>query len=328
MIISRTPFRVSLFGGGTDFAGYYKNSRYGYGAVISTAVNMYTYMTVNKKFDGKIRVSYSKTEHVSAVDEVEHNLIREAMKITGVTSGIDIMYMADIPLDSAGIGLASSSALAVGILNALYAYKGRHVSAEVLAKEACDIEIGRLKNPIGKQDQYAVAFGGFRRYQFNADESVFDDPVIFRKETMKELEDRLMFFYTGVTRKSSSVLKEQKKNIDDRMETLDRLVEIANQAQVELESNDLSQIGVLLDDAWRLKRQMASKVSNPKIDEMYDAAKDAGALGGKILGAGGGGFLMVYVPEDRQENVRNALRGYKEIEVGFEPQGSKIIYVN
>ena len=328
MIISRTPFRVSLFGGGTDFSDYYQNSKYGYGAVISTSINMYTYMTVNHMFDDTIRVGYSKTEYVNNVDQIEHNIVREALKIIGIKTGIDIVYMADIPLDSAGIGLASSSALAVGILNAAYAHLGMYASAERLAEEACQIEIERLKNPIGKQDQYAVAFGGLRRYQFNSDDTVFDSPIICKEETKRTLEKRLMFFYTGLTRRSSTVLTEQKKNISEKEIVLDRLVEITDSAQTNLENNDLSDIGLMLDEAWNLKKQMASNVSNGVIDEMYDAAKKAGAQGGKILGAGGGGFLMLYVPEGCQKAVRQALKGYKEIRVKLEPQGSKIIYVS
>lgn len=328
MIISRTPLRVSLFGGGTDFADYYENSKYGYGAVLSTAISMYSYMTVNKKFDDMIRVSYSKTEHVASVDEIEHNIIREALRITGVSKGVDIVYMADVPLGHAGIGLASSSAIAVGVLNALYAYKGIHASADKLAKEACQIEIGALKNPIGKQDQYAVSYGGFRRYQFNADGTVFDSPVISNKETIKKLENRLLFFYTGVTRQSHTVLAEQKKNISTMMDGLDKLVEIANEANKEIENNNLDSIGEMLDDSWMIKRNFASNVSSGLIDDMYSKAKKAGALGGKILGAGGGGFLMVYATEDTHDSIRKALNDYKEVKICFEPQGSKIIYVS
>ena len=328
MIISRTPLRVSLFGGGSDFADYYEHSRFGYGAVLSTSINMYTYMTVNRKFDDMIRVSYSKTEHVDDVRKVEHNIIREAMKITGVTKGVDIVYMADVPLASTGVGLASSSALAVGVLNALYAYNGIHASADRLAKEACRIEIDRLKNPIGKQDQYAVAFGGLRRYQFNADGTVFDDPIISNKHTMETLQRRLMFFYTGKTRRSSTVLKEQKGNIPDKKHALDKLVEIVNKAQRCIEGNDLLDIGVMLDDAWKIKRSLASRVSNDEIDEMYEKARKAGALGGKILGAGGGGFLMLYVMEEKQDDIKKALSKYRMVDIRFEPQGSKIIYVS
>lgn len=328
MIISRTPFRASLFGGGTDLADYYENSKFGYGAVISTAINMYTYMTVNRKFDDKIRVSYSKTELVDSVDEIEHNLIREALKIVGIEKGIDIVYMADIPLDSAGIGLASSSALAVGILNALYAYVGKHVSAEQLAREACKIEIDILGNPIGKQDQYAVAYGGFNRYQFNADGTVYIDPIICRKQTKMDLQKQLMFFYTGITRKASSVLTEQKKKISQKMLLLDKLIKITNEAQEALQSNDLDGIGRMMDQAWRLKCQFSSNVTNKMIDQMYSEAMNAGALGGKILGAGGGGFLMLYVPLYKQEEVKMALKMYKQVNIELEPQGSKIIYVN
>lgn len=328
MIISKTPLRASLFGGGTDLAGYYENSKYGYGAVISTAINMYTYITVNKKFDDKIRVSYSKTELVDSVDEVEHNIIREALKLVGIEKGIDIMYMADIPLDSAGIGLASSSSIAVGVLNALYAYTGQHVSAERLAREACQIEIEILKNPIGKQDQYAVSYGGLNRFQFNADGSVFSDPIICKPRIKKALQEHLMFFYTGITRRASTVLTEQKKNIPSKKKSLDVLIELTNQAQVALQNNELDRIGHMLDDAWKIKRGFASNVSNDLIDDMYRKAMDAGALGGKILGAGGGGFLMMYVPMHRQEDVRTALKGYREVNVSLEPQGSKIIYVS
>lgn len=328
MIISRTPLRVSLFGGGTDFADYFQNSKFKYGTVVSTAINMYSYMTVNKKFDDMIRVSYSKTEHVDNLDKIEHNIIREALRLVGIEKGIDIVYMADVPLGHEGIGLASSSALAVGVLNALHVYNGQHSSAEKLAKEACEIELNRLHNPIGIQDQYAVAFGGFNRYQFNADGTVFVDPVICKKETKQLLERRLMFFYSGITRQSHTVLTEQKQNISSKMDKLDRLVEISDEAFRNLEDNDLSQIGEMLDEAWAIKKQMAGNVSGQVIDEMYDRARNAGAEGGKILGAGGGGFLMVYVPEEKQEDVRTAMSEFKEADISFEPQGSSIIYIN
>lgn len=327
MIISRTPFRVSLFGGGTDFPDYYRKSKYGYGVVISTAVNRYTYFTVNNRFEEMIRVSYSQTEYVKSVDEVKHNIIREALRIVGITQGIDVVYMADIPLGSKGIGLASSSAMAVGVLNALYAYKGVNVSAEKLAKEACEIEIGRLNNPIGKQDQYAVAFGGLKRYQFNSDDTVFDSPVLCKKDTLMALQKHLMFFYTGDMRDSSGILTEQKSNINSKMSVLDQMVEIANEAEKLIQNNNIEPLGELLDDSWNLKRSLATNVSNQKVDWMYDAAKKAGAKGGKILGAGGGGFLMLFVDEENQEKVKHALHDYRSIDMQFEPQGSKIIYV-
>lgn len=327
MIISRTPMRASFFGGGSDLAGYYRSSASGYGAVLSTAINMYAYITVNKKFDDQIRVGYSKTEIVDCVDQIEHNIIREALKIAGITKGIEVIYMGDVPLGTAGVGLASSSAIAVGVLNALYAYKGQSVSAEFLAQKACEIEIEKLKNPIGKQDQYAVAYGGFNHYRFNADETVFVNPLICQPETKRRLQDHLMFFYTNMTHISSHILKEQKENIARRMATLDRMTAMSYEAQSLLQNNCLDGFGELLDEAWRLKKQLAGGITDPQIDEMYERARKAGAIGGKILGAGGGGFLMLYVPEGKQDAVREALRGYKERQIRFEPEGSKIIYI-
>ena len=327
MIISRTPLRASFFGGGSDLSGYYKNSVRGYGAVLSTAIDMYIYITVNKKFDDQIRVSYSKTEIVDSVDQIEHNIIREALRIAGVEKGIEIVYRGDVPLGSAGVGLASSSALAVGALHALFAYQGKAVSAEFLAQKACEIEIDRLRNPIGKQDQYAVAYGGLHRYRFNADETVFVDPVICRPETKEALQNNLMFFYTNMTHISSHILSEQRENIPQKMRNLDRMVEMSYEAERLLQQKAMDDFGALLDEAWRLKQELASGISAPEIDAMYAAARKAGALGGKILGAGGGGFMMLYVPQNRQQSVREALRQYREQNVCLEPEGSKIIYV-
>ena len=327
MIISRTPLRASFFGGGSDLGDYYRNSASGYGAALSTAIDMYIYITVNKKFDDQIRISYSKTEIVDCVDQIEHNIIREALKIAGVEKGIEIVYMGDIPLGSAGVGLASSSALAVGVLNALFAYQGQAVSAEFLAQKACEIEIDRLKNPIGKQDQYATAYGGFHHYRFNADESVFVNPLICRPQVKQALQENLMFFYTNMTHISSHILKEQREHIPQKMETLDRMVGMSYDAERLLQKNALNEFGALLDEAWKLKKQLASGISDPRIDEMYAAARKAGALGGKILGAGGGGFMMLYVPENRRQSVREALSQYREQKVALDPEGSKIIYV-
>ena len=206
MIISKTPLRASFFGGGSDFKDYYENSRFGFGEVLSTALNMYVYITVTKKFDDQIRVCYSQNEIVDSVDQVKHNIIREALKMAGITKGIEIIYTADLPLATAGVGLASSSAIAVGTLNALLAYKGVYASPEQLARMACELEIERLSNPIGIQDQYAAAYGGFRRYRFFSDGSVGVEPLIASRETMRRLSASLMLFYTGVTRNSSVIL--------------------------------------------------------------------------------------------------------------------------
>ena len=316
---------MSFSGGGTDIPDYYRSRQ---GAVVSTAIDKYIYITVNQKFDDLIRVSYSKTEMVKSIDELEHNIIREALKMVGITKGIEVVYMGDIPLGSAGIGLGSSSSLAVGVLNALYAYQGRHISADRLAREACDIELNILKNPIGKQDQYIAAYGGFQHIQFNPDEQVFVDPVIFPSETKQSLNKKLLLFYTGTTRISSSILKEQGQNTPKNMQLLDDLVGLSRQLLKKLQANDLIGFGKILHEGWRLKKKLASGITNTDIDDHYDKALRAGAVGGKLLGAGGGGFLLFYCEEENQANVRKALADLKETPFGFEPQGSKIIYVS
>lgn len=326
MIISKTPLRCSFFGGGTDFHGYYENSRFGYGSTISTALDMYVYITVNSNFDNKIRLCYSGNELVNHVDEVKHNIIREALKIVGIESGIEIFYSADIPLSGAGIGLASSSALAVGVLNALHAYKGEHVSPEQLAKEACHIEIDCLGQQIGIQDQYAVAYGGFHRYRFHTGRNTTVCPVICDSAVKAQLEKNLMLFFTGLTRDSRKILSEQTQTISDKTKMLDSLVEAVDRAYDNLTGEKLDNWGYELDKSWEVKKQFAGGVSNPMIDEMYADAKNAGMLGGKILGAGGGGFLLAYVPEDKQTAVREALKEYREVPFHFEPQGSRIIF--
>jgi len=325
MIISRTPLRASFAGGGTDFPDFYHLD---YGAVVSTTMNRYIYITVNKKFDDHIRVSYSKTEVVESVEQIEHNIIREALIIVGIKKGIEIVYMGDIPLGSAGIGLGSSSSLAVGVLNALYAFKGEHVSAERLAREACKIEIDILKYPIGKQDQYAVAYGGFNYYQFNKDESVYVDPIIYYKKTKEELNRKLLLFYTGIARVSSDILEGQKRNTTKNFEYLRKIAALAKELRKRLIKNDLNSFGEILHEGWLLKKKLAHGISNDKINESYEKARKAGAIGGKILGAGGGGFLLLYCEEKNQDKVRKALSYFKETPFEFEPQGSKIIYVS
>lgn len=325
MIISRTPLRISFAGGGSDLAVYYRD---GGGSVVSTAIDKYIYITVNKKFDDLIRVSYSKTEMVKNVDEVEHNMIREALKIVGIEKGIEVVYMGDIPLGSAGVGLGSSSSLAVGVLNALYAFKGQCVSAEKLASDACKIEIDLLENPIGKQDQYIAAYGGLQHIRFNGDESVFVDPVICKRGTKNELNGKLMLFYTGIMRVSSSILAEQKQQTNNNRKHLDRMVELSEELREVLIKNKLNRFGEILHEGWLKKRYLASGITNAKIDDYYDRARSAGAVGGKILGAGGGGFLLLYCEKENQNKVRDALSDLKESPFKFEPQGSKIIYVS
>lgn len=324
MIISKTPLRVSFAGGGSDLKAYYQH---GFGAVVSTAIDKYIYISCNKKFDDRIRVGYSKIEIVNSVDAVEHNLVREALKTTDVTKGIDIVYMSDMMPAQEGTGLGSSSAIIVGTLNSLYGFLGQHASADKLANEACRIEIDALGCPIGKQDQYAVAFGGFNYIQFNADETVFVEPIICRQETKEQLQKNLLFFYTGFKQRSDTILTEQRSKTQDNIQHLDRMVGLAKEVKKALERNDIAEFGNILHEGWTLKQKLAANITNSQIDEFYESARKAGAVGGKILGSGGGGFLLLYCKEQEQENVRKALSGLKEISFRFEPQGTKIIYV-
>ena len=326
MIVSKTPLRASFFGGGTDFHNYFRNSKYGYGSVISTGINMYVYIIVNKRFDNKIRLVYSGNELVDSVDEIKHNIIREALKITGITSGIEILYLADLPMTNLGVGLASSSALAVGVLNALHAYKGETVSKERLAKEAIDIEINRLHQQIGIQDQYAVSYGGFNRYIFKNDDTVTIEPIALKSTAKKKFLNNLMLFYTGIPRDSTKIFEEQKETTKNHSEILDELVVITDNVMDYLKAEKFDELGKILDKTWQIKKQFASGVSNATIDEMYNLAMTSGALGGKILGAGGGGFLLLYVTKRKQENVKKALKDYSQVALDFDKEGSKIVY--
>lgn len=319
---------MSFAGGGTDLPEYYTSSSADFGAVVSSAINKYVYITVNKKFDDLIRVSYWKTEIVENVDQLEHNIIREALKLLGVQRGVEICYMADIPFGSGGVGLGSSSGLAVGVLNALYAFLGEHVSAEKLAQNACRIEREILGHPVGKQDQYMTAYGGFNFIKFNRDESVFVDPIICSRQTKEELGRKLLFFYTGITRISSDILSEQRNSANDKMNFLNKMVELAKELARCLTQNNLDHFGEVLHEGWMYKKELADGISNPIIDEYYEKARKTGASGGKILGAGGGGFLLLYCSEENQNEVRKALAGLRECNFSFEPQGSKIIYVS
>lgn len=326
MIISKTPLRASFFGGGTDFSAYYEKSRLGYGTVVSTALDMYVYIIVKKSFDDKIHIFHSDKEIVNCVDEVKHNIIREALKIVGIEKGIEIIYMADIPVSQAGIGLASSSALAVGVLNALHTYKGEYVSQGVLAREACEIEINRLGQRIGIQDQFAVAHGGLSQYKFFNDGSVSISPVVCKKEIIEKLRNNLMLFYTGTTRDSRAILNEQSDTIQDKTEMLDDLVNTTDRAVQELYAGNLDFWGTELNRTWEIKKKFANGVSNQMIDRMYVKAKNAGALGGKVLGAGGGGFMMLYVHPQKQKLVRETLSEYKNIPFNYCHEGSRIVF--
>ncbi len=321
MLIVQTPLRISFFGGGTDFRGFYAQEE---GCVLSSAIDKYIFIIVKRRFDARIRLSYTRTEMVDRPEELQHDLAREALRLTGVCQQVEVATLGDIP--SAGSGLGSSSTVTVGLLNALHTYRGEPQGPETLARQACAVEIERLGRPIGKQDQYIAAYGGLRFIRFLPDERVMVDRVSVRENTLTHLERNLMLFFTNTTRRAETILKEQQENIPARMGLLRNLKALAHEGRRLLEAGDLDAFGCLLHQGWELKKQMASGVSNGPIDEIYAAALRAGALGGKITGAGGGGFLLLYCPVERQEAVRGALSGLRELPFRLEPNGSKVIF--
>jgi D-glycero-alpha-D-manno-heptose-7-phosphate kinase len=325
MIITRTPLRISFAGGGSDLSAFYEEEQ---GAVVSTAIDKYIYITVNPKFDHKIRASYSVTEIVDGVDELKHELIREALHMLKIKEGIEITSISDIP--SQGTGLGSSSSYTVGLLNALYAYSGHMAGAERLADEACHIEIERCRKPIGKQDQYIAAYGGLQFIRFNPDGSVFTDPVICSPTTRKRLQTRLLLLYTGLTRSADDILSEQTretKSNEAKRVSLKRMVSLAHQLCEALGQEDIDAFGEILHAGWLEKRKLATNISNPHIDDWYERARAAGAIGGKLLGAGGGGFLLLYADPAHHSDICRALPELRPIPFHFCPQGSKVIYV-
>jgi D-glycero-alpha-D-manno-heptose-7-phosphate kinase len=325
MIITRTPLRISFAGGGSDLPAYYEREP---GAVVSTAIDKYIYITVNPKFDHMIRASYSVTEIVDSVAELKHELIREALYLLGIKEGIEITSISDIP--SQGTGLGSSSSYTVGLLNALYAFKGHMAGAERLADEACHIELDRCRKPIGKQDQYIAAYGGLQYIRFNPDGSVFTDPILCSPETRKRLQSRLLLLYTGLTRSADNILTEQTQKTrsdGDKRATLQRMVGLADQLCEALSRDDIDAFGEILHAGWLEKRKLASNISNGRIDDWYERARANGAIGGKLLGAGGGGFLLLYADPARHTDICRALPELRPEPFHFCPQGSKVIYV-
>jgi D-glycero-alpha-D-manno-heptose-7-phosphate kinase len=326
MIISKTPLRMSFVGGGTDLPVFYR--RYG-GAVVSTAIDKFVYITVNKKFDNRIRISYSKTEEPATVAKIKHPLVREALGLVGIEGGIEIASIADIP--ARGTGLGSSSSYTVGLLHALHAYGSRFASAEQLAREACEIEINRCGEPIGKQDQYAAAYGGFNFIEFYPDDSVSVEPIICKRETIQQLQDNTLVFYTGLTRSASTILKAQQSEVGKerkKQKVLLRMVKLARDLKAELQTNNLGAFGEIIHENWILKKSLTDGVTTTAIDDWYGRARRAGAVGGKLLGAGSGGFLMFYAPRERHEAVARELANLRQVVFRFEPQGSKIIFIH
>lgn len=313
-----------MAGGGSDLPAFYRREP---GAVVTTAINKYIYITVNKKFDDRIRASYSITEMVDRVDDLRHELIREALRLVGVTGGIEITSISDIP--SRGTGLGSSSTYTVGLLHALHAYTGRHVGAQRLAEEACEIELERNAKPIGKQDQYIAAYGGLQFLRFDAD-GVHVEPVVTDAEFRARLHAHLLLLYTGLTRNADAILEEQGRSLREdasaRADTA-RIRDLALELRAALLDRRLDAVGEILHTGWTLKRGLAPGITSPEIDAWYVRARAAGAIGGKLLGAGGGGFLLLFAPPEDHAAITHALPDLRPIPFQFEPQGSRIIYV-
>lgn len=319
MIIVQTPLRVSFLGGGTDFEDFYLS--YG-GAVLSTAIDKYAFVVMKERYDDMIYVNYSKKEIVDQVSSLDHELVREAMKMSGVEKGVEISTFVDV---REGTGLGSSSSITVGLLQSLYAYKGETETADTLARQACQIEVEILGKPMGRQDQYIAAYGNMRFITFDS-QGVNAEKVLLSKEAKTKLNERLMLFFTKKTRRSGEILAEQKANIAERVEVLKELTRLAYQGREAITREAFDEFGEMLHKGWQLKRQLASKVSNPGLDELYQAALDSGAIGGKLTGAGGGGFLLLYAPAQRRDDIRSTLWGLEEIPFRFEGDGSKVIF--
>ena len=323
MIVCKTPFRMSFVGGGSDLPAYYRQDE---GAVLSTAIDKYMYVTVNQKFDGDIRLSYSKTEDVNHINQIKHPIVRNVLELMDISGGIEIASMADIP--SKGSGLGSSSSYTVSLLHALHAYKNRHISKGELGRLASHVEIELCGDPIGKQDQYAAAFGGLNLIRFHADDSVSVDPIICKPETIKKIEKSILVFYTGRIRNATDLLSEQSKNMDssEKRKLMREMVKLAYEMKDLLESNDLDAIGELLDKNWKLKRQMATGITDAQIDDWYQQGVSAGAKGGKLLGAGNGGFMMFFAPVDKHRDIVKAMGGLRETPFSFDQNGSQIVF--
>ena len=323
MIVSKTPLRMSFVGGGSDIPAYYHFEE---GAVLSTSINKYMYVSVNKKFDGDIRLSYSLTEDVNDVEKIKHPIVRNTLKMLEISGGIEIASMADIP--SKGSGLGSSSSYTVGLLNALYAFKNKSISQYDLGKLASHIEINLCGEPIGKQDQYSAAYGGINLIKFHSDESVTVEPIICKKSFINQLEKSILMFYTGRTRSASTLLKEQSENMNNgvKRSLIKEMASLSYDLKYMFENDDLDSIGELLDKNWKLKSQISSGITNPQIDDWYQKGINAGATGGKLLGAGNGGFIMFYVSPEKQQNVINSLKDLKRIPFSFDNSGSKIVF--
>jgi len=323
MIISQTPLRMSFVGGGTDFEDFYR--RYP-GRVLSTTINKYFYIGINPRFDGRIKLNYSETELVEHREQIKHPLIRSALEEMEIKGGIDIISLSDIPARKTGLGLGASSSFTVGLLNGLYDFLGKYAPPEILAEKACQIEINKAKSPIGKQDQYAASFGGLNLITFNRGDKIKVEPIYLNPRLKTDFQNHLLLFFTGKERSASSILTEQKQNIDEKFQLLKEMSDLVLVFKKALEKGDFQRMGELLNEGWLKKKRLASGISNPQIDEMYKLAMNAKAWGGKILGAGGGGFFLVMASPENQSGIREALSGYQLIPFRFSESGSKIVF--
>lgn len=322
MIISQTPFRVSFAGGGTDLPAFYREEA---GAVLSTTIDQHIYVTIHRRFESTIRVSYSRTETADSIDMVQHELVREAMRMVEIDEPLEITTIGDVP---AGTGMGSSSSLTVGLLTALHGYRHRIASPSRLAQEACRIEIDVLKKPIGRQDQYAAAYGGVNYFRFNPDDTVDASPVPCRTEILDEMERRVILAYTGQTRDANEILEKQSNSTGDRRSELRAMRDLAGaMREALLGEGDLDQFAALLHEGWELKRSLGCGISNGRVDDWYAAARKAGALGGKLLGAGGGGFLLLMAPPWRHRAIREALGRPRELPFQIARHGARNIFI-
>jgi len=325
MIISRAPVRLSMGGGGTDLPSYYE--KYG-GFLMACAINKYVYVMFNKRFYESIRLSYSKTEIVYSVDKIEHKIFKEALKLTKIDKHIELVSVADMP---AQCGLGTSSTFTVALLNALFVHKRDYITLQQLAEYACHLEIDILKEPIGKQDQYVAAFGGFNSYWFDKDGSVKVEPVMMKEEKLIELQNNIFLFYLKKERLASSILEEQNKNIKDgdreTIERLHKIKEIGLRTKKIFESGSLDEFGEILHEHWLIKKGLSDKISDSYINEVYDVAIKNGALGGKVVGAGGGGFLLFYCPTNKLKLISAMERfGLSPMWFSVEHEGAKIVF--
>jgi len=324
MIISKTPFRISFAGGGSDIPIYYR--KFG-GSVVSTTIDKYMYIALNKKFDSGIRAAYSKIEEKKHTNDIDHPLIKAALQMLSIEGGVEITSIADIP--SSGSGLGSSSSFTVSLLHALHTFLGNYISADDLASQACKIEIEICKEPIGKQDQYAAAYGGLNFIRFNTDDSVTVEPIILNYKQLAELQNHLLLFYTSRSRSASNVLIKQTNNLSTNKQIqgiMKSMVQLSLDLKEELKRGNIYTFGKIMHDNWILKKKLEETISDPEIDYWYSKAIDAGATGGKLLGAGQGGFLLFFAHPDNHAKLINALSDLRIIPLKFELDGSQIIF--